>query len=249
MTMAFRHTAAAALCAAALMLLPAARAADDGSTWSDIAAPAGTNALTEAQLAEFRRAVKNDSEGAVRSLLKSGASPNFRMENGDTAFTWAVRSEQYGIASVLLDSGRLDVNELNRFGETPLMLAVFKGNLELFDALLAAGADPRRGGNWTPMHYAATEGRVKFIERLVKAGATPNVQTSSGVTPLMMAARKPSRGAVTALLRAGAYRDWCTDTGRTPADFARRAGDEDLAKYLAVETCSVRGKKPAGSAK
>ena len=79
------------------------------------------------------------------------------------------------------------------------MLAVFKGQDELFDELIAAGADPQRGGNWTPLHYAATEGRTEFIERLLKAGASANIQTSSGVTPLIMAARKPSRAAVTML--------------------------------------------------
>ena len=127
------------------------------------------------------------------------------------------------------------------------MLAVFKGQDELFDELIAAGADPQRGGNWTPLHYAATEGRTEFIERLLKAGASANIQTSSGVTPLIMAARKPSRAAVTMLLKAGAYRDYCTDTGQSPADFARRAGDKELAEYLAIPKYAVKGPHHTGS--
>ena len=129
------------------------------------------------------------------------------------------------------------------------MLAVFKGQDELFDELIAAGADPQRGGNWTPLHYAATEDRTEFIERLLKAGASVNIQTSSGVTPLIMAARKPSRAAVTMLLKAGAYRDYCTDTGQSPADFARRAGDKELAEYLAIPKCAVKGRIAQGAAK
>lgn len=171
------------------------------------------------------------------------------MENGDTGFTYAVRAENYDVAEALLKSGRLNVNDLNKFGETPLMLAVFKGQDELFDELIAAGADPQRGGNWTPLHYAATEGRTEFIERLLKAGASVNIQTSSGVTPLIMAARKPSRAAVTMLLKAGAYRDYCTDTGQSPADFARRAGDKELAEYLAIPKCAVKGRIAQGAAK
>ena len=58
-----------------------------------------------------------------------------------------------------------------------------------------------------------------------------------------MAARMPSRETVMTLLRAGAYHDYCTDRGLSPADFAKKAGDEELAKYLAVETCAVKGPK------
>ena len=123
------------------------------------------------------------------------------------------------------------------------MMAVFKGNNELFNELLKAGADPKGGANWTALHYAATEGRTEMIEKLLALGVSPNVQTSSGVTPLIMAARKPSRASVMALLKAGAYRDYCTDKRESPADFARRAGDQELAKYLAVEACAVVGKK------
>ena len=73
------------------------------------------------------------------------------------------------------------------------------------------------------------------------------------ITALDMAARKPSREAVMMLLRAGAYRDYCTDRGMSAADFAKKAGDEELAKYLAVKTCAVTGparpelyRQPAG---
>ena len=179
----------------------------------------------------------------VEELIEKGASPNFRMGNGDTGFTYALRADTPQVAEALLKSGKLALNDANRFGETPLMMAVFKGNSELFDELLKAGADPKGGTNWTALHYAATEGRTDMIEKLLALGASPNVQTSSGVTPLIMAARKPSRASVMALLRAGAYRDYCTDKRESPADFARRAGDQELAKYLAIETCAVVGKK------
>ncbi|KAB7650077.1 ankyrin repeat domain-containing protein [Sutterella faecalis] len=207
------------------------------------AAPQEENALTSAQLAEIRQAVRAGQASVVEDLLKNGASPNFRMENGDTGFTYAVRADTPQVAEALLKSGKLALNDANRFGETPLMMAVFKGNNELFDELLKAGADPKGGANWTALHYAATEGRTEMIEKLLALGVSPNVQTSSGVTPLIMAARKPSRASVMALLKAGAYRDYCTDKRESPADFARRAGDQELAKYLAVEACAVVGKK------
>lgn len=207
------------------------------------AAPQEENALTSAQLSEIRQAVRAGQASVVADLVKEGASPNFRMENGDTGFTYALRADTPEVAEVLLKSGKLALNDTNRFGETPLMMAVFKGNDALFEALLKAGADPKAGANWTALHYAATEGRTEMVEKLLELGVSPNVQTSSGVTPLIMAARKPSRASVMALLKAGAYRDYCTDKRQSPADFARRAGDEELARYLAVESCAVVGKK------
>lgn len=92
-----------------------------------------------------------------------------------------------------------------------------------------------------------------MMKRLIELGADVNAQTKAGITALDMAARKPSREAVMMLLRAGAYRDYCTDRGMSAADFAKKAGDEELAKYLAVKTCAVTGparpelyRQPAG---
>jgi len=259
--MALRQFAATLLCGSLLLassasslftepVLAASAAGSSGLGWDDIASKnEAENPLTSAQLETIRQAVRSANTRTLKQLLQKGLSPNFRMENGDTGFTYAVRAENYDVAEALLKSGRLNVNDFNKFGETPLMLAVFKGQDELFDELIAAGADPQRGGNWTPLHYAATEGRTEFIERLLKAGASANIQTSSGVTPLIMAARKPSRAAVTMLLKAGAYRDYCTDTGQSPADFARRAGDKELAEYLAIPKCAVKGRIAQGAAK
>lgn len=233
--MSVRFSAAALLCAA--VLFPSLSASS-----SALAAPVEENALTSAQLAAVRQAVRAGQAHELKNLLDEGANPNFRMENGDTAFTYAVRADTPDVAEVLLNSGRLAVNEENRFGETPLMLAVFKGDQKIFEELIKKGADPKAGSNWTALHYAATEGRSWFIERLLKSGVNPNVQTTSGVTPLIMAARKPSRESVMMLLKAGAYRDYCTDKGESPADFARRSGDVELADYLAVKACTVKGR-------
>lgn len=250
----------AAAAAASLLALaaPAASAADAAA--ADAAAASRLLPLTDAsaehltdnpilaeQTAQFRAAIRSNNASRVKDFLEEGFTPNFMMENGDTAFTYAMRSDSRNAAVTLLDSGLLDVNKPNRFGETPLMLAVFKGDKAIFEKLLELGADPKAGTNWTALHYAATAGLNDFAKRLLELGADPNAQTRAGVTPLIMAARKPSREVVMTLLRAGAYRDYCTDRGLSPADFAKKAGDEELAKYLAVKTCAVIGRKPAAA--
>ena len=118
---------------------------------------------------------------------------------------------------------------------------MIKGREAEFDRLLKLGAKVNKTRGWTPLHYAATEGRTSMMKRLIELGADVNAQTKAGITALDMAARKPSREAVMMLLRAGAYRDYCTDRGMSAADFAKKAGDEELAKYLAVKTCAAFG--------
>lgn len=200
--------------------------------------------ITATRIDELRRAVRSGNAAAAKRLLASGLAPNSLMENGDTLFTYAMRSDAPETAKVVMEAEGFDPNALNRFGETPLMLAVFKGNEAIFKRLLELGASTEGApGRWTPLHYAATEGRRTFVEYLIEHGADVNAQTKAGVTPLMMAARKPSRVVVTQLLRAGAYRDYCTDKGMSPADFARNAGDDELAEYLAIERCAVKGRR------
>lgn len=238
--------AAASLLAFAAPAAHAAPAAVQGVPLTDASAERITdNPVLAEKTAQFRAAIRSNNASRVKSFLEEGFTPNFMMENGDTAFTYAMRSDSKAAAEALLDSGLLDVNKPNRFGETPLMLAVFKGDKGIFEKLLSLGADPKGGANWTPLHYAATSGLNDFTKRLLELGADPNAQTRAGVTPLIMAARKPSREVVMTLLRAGAYRDYCTDRGLSPADFAKKAGDEELAKYLEVKSCAVIGKKPA----
>lgn len=206
--------------------------------------------LTEADNAEitqnirdFIYAVEHTQTTKVSSLLKKGVNPNIILENGDTPLTYALRYDNWRMAETLLASSLTDVSKENNMGETPLMLAVFKGREDFFNKMIERGASVNKAEGWTALHYAATEGREDFVERLIKLGANVNAQTKSGVTPLYMAARFPDRECVMLLLRAGAYRDYCNQGGLSPADMARRSGDTELADYLAVDRCAVRGLK------
>ena len=189
----------------------------------------------------FNTALMQGNAYKVKALLAEGITPNIVLDNGDTPLTYAFRSDSWSVVEVLLNAEGLDVNLQNRHGETPLMLAVFKDRKDDFERLVKMGATINKPSGWTPLHYAATEARIDLIKRLIELGANVNAQTKAGVTPLDMAARRPNREAVMVLLRAGAYRDYCTDAGLSPADFARKAGDTELADFLKVETCAVRG--------
>ena len=132
-------------------------------------AAAAADPLESARSAEIRASIEQCRSDRLEALLDAGADPNVFMENGDTAFTYAMRTDCVRCADLLMKAKTFRVNAANRFGETPLMLAVFKGNEEIFEALLRAGADPKaQPKSWTALHYAATEGREDFVKRLLE---------------------------------------------------------------------------------
>ncbi len=225
----------AAAAAAALMAAGCSSTPDTGATEAGAVSMAGP----EENWSNFANAVDHDRDDVVQYMLAQGMSPNTIVKGGDPALVRAIRLENDEVVEVLLNAPGLEVDTASEFGETALMLASFKGDMELVQTLLAKGASVNRVGGWTPLHYAATQGHDEIVKLLLEKGARVNVQTAAGVTPLYMAARKPSRQVVMTLLKAGAWRDLCNDKNQSPADAARNAGDEELAEYLKVDKCAA----------
>ncbi len=231
-------TALLAAALSAALLAGCAGAPSSESAPSSASGPVSM-AGPEENWANFAGAVDRDRDDVVKFMLAEGISPNTIVKGGDPALVRAIRMESMSVVDVLLASPALDVDTASEYGETALMLAAFKGNMELVQRLLDKGASINRVGGWTPLHYAATEGHDDIVRLLLEKGARVNVQTAAGVTPLYMAARKPSRQVVMTLLKAGAWRDLCNDKNQSPADAAQNAGDEELAQFLKVEKCAA----------
>jgi ankyrin repeat protein len=81
------------------------------------------------------------------------------------------------------------------------------------------------------MHVAARDGNAEMIELLAAHGARIDRRGLAGRTPLHRAVIS-GEGAVRALLKLGADRDARDDAGHTPAELARLANDEELAKLI-----------------
>ena len=192
----------------------------------------------EERWATFAGAVQRDRGDVVEKMLAEGMDPNTYVVDGDPAIVRAIRVDSKSVLKVLLDAKGINIDQASDFGETALMLAAFKGDMKLVNTLLERGASINRVGGWTPLHYAATNGHTEIMKLFIEKGARVNVLTASGVTPLYMAARHPSREAVMLLLKAGAFRDICNEQGNSPADAAKKAGDEKLAEYLKIDKCA-----------
>lgn len=176
-------------------------------------------------------AVNRDDAGAVSRLLAQGADPNTIDDKGRTSLGFALLNESHRAAEALLASPRLDVNQLNRAGETALMIAALRGNLDWVRRLLARGAQVNHDG-WSALHYAASGPNTEVLELLLQKGANIEGRSPNGTTPLMMASRYGPEASVDRLLAAKAEIRATNEHGLSAVDFARQGGRESLTQRL-----------------
>ena len=117
----------------------------------------------------------------------------------------AVKRMDAAAGRTLLDQG-VAVNRPTADGSTALHWAVHRGDLELVDILLKAGADVSAANRYAvePLSLAALNGDRVVIERLLDAGADANTTLPEGETVLMTVARTGEVAAIRALVAAGA---------------------------------------------
>ena len=104
---------------------------------------------------------------------------------------------------IILDSCRVDFPNEN--GDTPLMNAIFKNDIQKIKQLIASGANVNRRGRTfgnTPLHTASCWNQIKVVPLLIAVGAEINQQNFFGSTPLHYA--PPHRKITQLLIDAGA---------------------------------------------
>jgi uncharacterized protein len=191
---------------------------------------------------DFFVAIQRDDTSTIYTLMLRGFDPNTLNSDKQHGLFLALRAESVRVAKVLIETPQVDVNMLNQVGESPLMMAVFRGNTELVNALLARDADVNKPG-WTPLHYAATAGNIPLITLLLEKHAYIDAESPNGTTPLMMAAQYGNPAAVKLLLEEGADASLKNELGLSALDFAQRAQRPDSAEIIGS---FVRTKEPKG---
>jgi ankyrin repeat protein len=117
-------------------------------------------------------AAANSNANVVTVLLKGGADPLGRNRVGDDALNYGAIKGNLSIVKQMLDAG-VPVNR--KQGWQPLSYAVYGKDLEVFDYLMAKGADVN-GNNpsqASALMIAAQQGQEEMVDRLLAAGADP----------------------------------------------------------------------------
>lgn len=105
----------------------------------------------------------------------------------------AIHNDNAVALAALLDEGHfaVDGNLHGIGGRRPLHQAAWLGSFDCVKVLLARSADVNilDDGHWTPLHYAAVEGRLALVQYLVnEAGADHGAQNRYHMMPKDLAA-------------------------------------------------------------
>ena len=151
----------------------------------------------------------------------------------------AMRGDKAAVRELLKQGA--DVNGAQGDGMSALHWAAERGDAELGDMLIYAGANlaaVTRIGQYTALHLAGKSGSAPLAKALLKAGADVNARsTNSGVTALHMAASAGSAEIVNVLIDAKADVNATeAEAGQTPLIFA--AG---LNRVEAIKALLARG--------
>jgi uncharacterized protein len=187
-------------------------------------------------------AIKRDDASVVQNLLQRGFDPNTLDPKGIHGLFLALREPSPKVAQALINAPKIDLNVVSADGESPLMMAVFRGQAAFVQQMLDKGADVNKTG-WTPLHYAATAGNVQLIALLLEKYAYIDAESPNKTTPLMMAAHYGTPGAVKLLLEEGADPSLKNDLGLTAIDFAQSAKKAESVEIIAA---FVRAQVPKG---
>lgn len=188
----------------------------------------------------FKYIQKND----VKSVKKAAGPQSIVSRDGDsnTPFLFAVqKTSKAEIINILLEAGA-NIEERDKNGYTPLMLALKKNyaNPEIALALIKNKANVHAvfhkaysdEDKMTPLMFAVSENspnKAKVVQALIDAGAdTDAKRAEDDSTPLLLAARYAQEpGIINILVRAGGYIELTNKYGYTPLMLAIRKNESN----------------------
>ena len=135
---------------------------------------------------------------------------------------------------------------LNKYGESPLHVAVKRGDLDKVRSLLLEGADvnSKDHAGWRPIHEAMREGdnALNIIRLLVEHNANINALSDSGSTALHDAAAYMSEEIIEYLIKSGADPAIENLDGKTPLHIAKMpqyARTKQILQLLTLTSCNA----------
>ncbi|KAL9957506.1 hypothetical protein ACROYT_G039145 [Oculina patagonica] len=117
-------------------------------------------------------AVKRGHHGAVKFLLQHGSPIDLRDLNQRTCLHVAVYSSDVDTLKTIIQAGGdCLLNSRDKNDKTPLHYAATKGNLQIIQELLVAGAtlDVKDEDERIPLHYAVENGDLPCVRALLEA--------------------------------------------------------------------------------
>ncbi|EAY85931.1 hypothetical protein OsI_07291 [Oryza sativa Indica Group] len=158
---------------------------------------------------------------AVQAARLRGTGPL----DGMGALHIAASKGRLEVCRYLVEELRLDVDDTDQEGRTPLIIAIVFNHVSTVEYLLDRGADANKASHngLTPIHFAICLGECGMVQLLLAKGACVDPVAYCG-TPLHVAATEERDGAMKILLDHNADFNKMVD-GLTPLDTAMDSGE------------------------
>ncbi len=193
------------------------------------------------------RSIWDDNETALHMAISHGKSDMARLliANGadisalsdgmhsGTPLHHAVLFGSKKHMAELLISKSAEVNARNRQGRTPLIDAILRDRPDMFELLLASGADVNASGDDAMVFdYAVKNGYTDVAKEMISKGIDVNATDFDGATALHRAARWGSNGVVELLISNHANVNATSSDGKTPLHAALRQNHRGIVELL-----------------
>lgn len=147
----------------------------------------------------FLRALRDGNQEIVDLFVRANFNIHWVDDDGTPPLLFALKRGYTVIAKILLNAGA-DVNERDKLGLTPLLVACGKstrGYKEVVEILLKKGAqvNVRDTLGYTPLLLSLSGGTFDIAKLLLEKHADIAVHTRKGETPLSLAQNANSAGA------------------------------------------------------
>ncbi|MBN3288807.1 KANK1 protein, partial [Polyodon spathula] len=199
-------------------------------------------AMVEDSLSAFREV----SDAVLRHIV------NMADGNGNTALHYSVSHSNFDIVRLLLDADVCNVNQQNKAGYTPIMLAALAAvetekDMRIVEELFSKGdvnAKASQAGQ-TALMLAVSHGRMDMVKALLACSADVNIQDDEGSTAVMCASEHGHVEIVKLLLSQPGCDATLTDSDESTAlSIAMEAGHKDIAVLLYAHVNFSKAQSP-----
>jgi len=137
-------------------------------------------------------AVNNNDEKMTKLLLDMGAKPNITDNYGNTLLHLAIYNRDINIIQILLENKKVNVNDVNQLGESPLITLTKKPfsdkiNVKFIKKMIDRGCDinlTNTLGNSALFYISQNDISCELIPWLIENGANINIKNNNGYTSL-----------------------------------------------------------------
>ncbi|KAJ8380516.1 hypothetical protein SKAU_G00012940 [Synaphobranchus kaupii] len=199
-----------------------------------------------AMVDDYLSAFRGVSPAVLRHVV------NMADGNGNTALHYSVSHSNFHIVKKLLQADVCNVNQQNKAGYTPIMLAALAAveapkDMSIVEELFSKGdvnAKASQAGQ-TGLMLAVSHGRMDMVKALLACGADVNIQDDEGSTSLMCASEHGHAEIVRLLLAQPGCDATLSDSDESNAlSIALEAGHKDIAMLLYAHVNFSKAQSP-----